>query len=338
MSSLVKDKAPEILEAIKSSVNILMHCHPSPDPDSVGSVLAMLHVLDGMGKKATAIIGDSEKPESMSHFPGFDRILSKNWGDIKPEEYDLLIAMDSSSKDMISQKHQVVFPDGMKVIVIDHHISNTNYGNINLVPDYPATGQVLFKLFKEWGIKLTPEIAANLFMSIYYDTGGLQYPPTDSQTYKVVGELVELCPNFSGLLFTFFNQNDPETLRFLAIALKNLNKYFNGNVVVSEVRLSELQEAKIDPLYTSKTEVVNKIISVRGWNIGISLFETDENEIHLSFRTRDREKYDVSKIAVAMGGGGHKAAAGVTVRKTFSEAKKLLLDTIQKLYPELGNP
>ena len=86
-------------------------------------------------------------------------------------------------------------------------------------------------------------------------------------------------------------------------------------------------------------EISNTIKSVVGWNIGIGLVETEPNKVSVSFRTRNADKYDVSKIATAVGvGGGHKAAAGTTIYEPFDSAKKSLLNAIAKVFPELGQP
>ena len=102
MTKTVEDAAPKILEAIKAARSILLHCHPSPDPDSVGSALAMKFALESMGKKATVIRGDSEIPQAFMHFPGAGDIVAKNFFEVDLAEFDLFIVLDSGSTNMIS--------------------------------------------------------------------------------------------------------------------------------------------------------------------------------------------------------------------------------------------
>ena len=109
MTETVKKLAPEILDVIKKSESILLHCHPSPDPDSVGSALAMKFALQSLGKKVTIIAGDSPVPSAFSHFPGFAEIIPKNFFEIDLAAFDLFIIQDSGSLDRISKKAQLFF-------------------------------------------------------------------------------------------------------------------------------------------------------------------------------------------------------------------------------------
>lgn len=339
MTEKVKELSPVILESIKASKCILMHCHPSPDPDSVGSVLAMMHALEGMGKNVTAIIGDSEKPANMAHLPGFEKILNKNWGEIDPKDFDLMIALDSGSKGMITKGGNFEFPRNLKVVVIDHHESNDKYGHINLVDtSYPATGQIVYDLLNLWQIEISPSIAACLFLSIYFDTGGFKYKPASDETFKAAVKLSSIYPDFSQVVFEFENKNEPQVIFFEGLALNNVHTYFGGKVAIAEVAFDQLAQLSIEKKHTENSQIANKLKSVAGWDIGISFVECEEGEFKLSFRTRNPEKFDVSKIAEALGGGGHKAAAGASITRPFKKAKEKLLRTISKTYPELESP
>src|SRR3989344_3205155 len=99
----MNDISSDILSHIEKANSILLHCHPSPDPDSVGSVLAMKCALEQMGKKATVIKGDSDIPQAFMHFPGADTIVKKNFGEVDLKNFDLFIILDSASPEMISR-------------------------------------------------------------------------------------------------------------------------------------------------------------------------------------------------------------------------------------------
>src|SRR3954463_13074656 len=103
ISPLIQEKAPVILAEIEKASSILLHCHPSPDPDSVGSALAMKFALEQLGKKVTVIRGDSEIPQAFMHFPGAGDIQSKSFGEVDLKNFDLFIIQDSGSPEMISR-------------------------------------------------------------------------------------------------------------------------------------------------------------------------------------------------------------------------------------------
>src|SRR5579872_6587049 len=101
ISPLIKEKAPLILAEIKKATSILLHCHPSPDPDSVGSALAMKFALESLGKKATIIQGDNDIPRAYMHFPGAQDIVKKNFFELDLTQFDLFIVQDTGGLERI---------------------------------------------------------------------------------------------------------------------------------------------------------------------------------------------------------------------------------------------
>jgi phosphoesterase RecJ-like protein len=340
MTGLVRQLASEILSEINKSQNILLHCHPSPDPDSYGSALALYYYLISQNKKVTIIAGDSEIPKRAACLPGIDKIISQNYFQINPEKFDLFLILDASSLSQISKLGEITFPPNLRTVVIDHHLTNSKFADVNLVDtSYPAVGQMLFDLFSLWKIKITREIAICLFLAIYTDTGGFKYEKTNPETFVVGGELAKIVPDFWKYVFEYENQNDPENIYYEALALNSVKLFFGNKVAISIVPNSELQKWKIRQVHTEKTEIANQLKSVVEWEIGASFVEREEGITSVSFRTRNPSKYDVSKIAVATKfGGGHPAAAGATLKMPFNQALKYLLDTISSVYPDLGSP
>ncbi len=328
-----RDKASLILAEIKKAKSVLLHCHPAPDPDSVCSALAMKFALEQLGIKATVIKGDSVISQGFADFPGVGEILPKNFFEINIADFDLFIILDSGSPQMISRLKPIEFPLSIKTIVIDHHASNQSYADINLIDlTSPAVAFVLFKLFKEWGIELTHDIALNLFIGIYTDTGGLRYPPTDHRVYQAVTELVGKAPAFYKAMFTMDNSNTKELLYFQAIALNSIETYLGENIVIASVSQQALTDKKILVKEISNSGISNTLISVIGWNVGILMVEVEEKRVKMSIRSRDEVKFDVSKLAVALGGGGHRAAAGAVLNMSLDEARALVVAKAKELY------
>ncbi len=332
MSEIIKQQAPLILAEIQKAKNILLHCHPSPDPDSVGSALAMKLALEQLGKKVTIIQGDSEIPKVFA-FPGAETILQKSFGEIDAKEFDLFIILDSSTSNMVSFKTPVVFPESMMTVIIDHHVSNAEYGKINCVDSsYPATAQLLFDLFREMGVKLNHDIALNLFMGIYTDTGGFKYRGATAETLRVASELAALAPDYVSHIFRLENSNSRGALVYQGLALSSIKEFCDGKVAVGSVSYSQLQEYGIKEEDYSSLSMANVIKSVVGFEIGVMLLEKEAGRVTVGMRTRDAERFDVSKLAVALGGGGHKAAAGAKLSMTISEACEKVVKTAEELY------
>lgn len=333
MTKTIHKKAPLILAEIKKAKHILLHCHPSADPDSVGSALAMKFAIEQLGRKVILIKGDNDIPEEFV-FPGIETIINKNFFEIDINDFDLFIILDSGSKDMISKEKEVIFPDSLMTVVIDHHVSNKGYGKINCIESaYPATSQILFHLFKEMNIEIDHDIALNLFMGIYADTGGLKYPLTTSETFKIVGELVSLAPEFTKTISIMENSKTKEDLIFLSLALASLKTYFSDRFALASITYEEFLENKINPDLCSPSEISTLFRTVKTFDISVCLTEVKPNIIKINFRSKDSIRFDVSKIAVAIGGGGHKAASGAHMKNiTIPEAIDLVVKKAKEIY------
>ncbi len=328
----IKEKAPLILAEIKKAKSILLHCHPSPDPDSVGSALAVKFAVEQLGKKVTVIKGDSDIPQAFMHFPGAKDILMKSFWEIDVADYDLFIIVDSDIAG-VSRIKQVELPTTMIVINIDHHKTNKGLGLINVTDkSYPATGQLLFDIFKEMGIKITSEIAANLFMGMYTDTGGFKYEATSPATFKVAAELVKIYPDFSKLIAEMENSTTLGDLAFSAAALSSLKTECKGKLLLSIVPYSLLQEKNIPDVSISAGAVSTILRKVGTFPVVGSLIEARPNKVKASFRSQDADLYDVSKLTASMGGGGHKAAAGASLDMSLEDAEKLVLLKVKELF------
>ena len=338
MIDKVKEMAPSIFDAIKKSKSILLHCHPYPDPDSIGSVLAMSSVLKKMGKEVTPITGDSKYPDNLASLPNRDWIISRQWSQIDSKQFDLFIILDSSSPSQISQLTEVIFPKNMKTIVIDHHRTNAGFGNINLIEtDCSSTCQILYVLFNYWGIKIDPDVAICLLLGIYADTGGFKYQNSNSETLKVVSELAKIYPNYHKFVFDLDNYRQPVELEMMGVALSSIEKYFDGRVIFSVITNKDIRKRGLRREEAMEGLIAGTLRSVVGWDLVASLVEAEPNVVTVSLRTRDENDFDVSKIAMAIGekGGGHRGAAGTTISLPIAEAKRMLIDKIGELFPSL---
>lgn len=331
-------KAAKIKEAIKDSSRILLHLHPGPDGDSVGSALAMYHALKQLKKKAAIISGDSPLPPFLSHLPGFKTIKIQNYFQTDLSRFDLFLIFDSSSPNQISKLKPVVFPAHLTTINIDHHATNTKYADINLVDTAsPATCQILFTLFTQWGIKITKNIAACLLTGLYTDTQ-FKFDYTKWQTFDIAGKLARIYPDFPNIFFHIDNSNSPQTIKLIALFLSSVKTYLNDHVAIASVSQKQLKKHRLDANQVGGLNIPNFLKSVIGWDIAVTLIEIQPGFTKISLRTRQSKKYDLSKIAVKFNGGGHPSAAGAMIAKPIPQTRKLVVDTISAIYPKLGHP
>jgi len=292
----------------------------------------MRFVFEQFGKEVTVISGDSKIPPEFMHFPGVSDIIGKDFFEVDLSKFDLFIVLDSASLGMISRYGQINFPDSLSVVDIDHHISNDGYGNINLIePEYPATCQILFDLFKEWGIKMNSDIAQNLFIGIYTDTL-FKYDGVTAHTFDIAANLARYIPSISKLIALMENSDTPKNISFQGFALNSIDTFLEGRLAISSVPQSFFIEKDIKDSDISPSDISSIMRSVAEWKISVSLIETEVNIIKVSIRSQDVGKYDVSRLATALGGGGHRAASGAVLNMTLDDAKKLVVLKVKELY------
>ncbi len=338
MSPKIKEMAPVIWDAIGQSKKILLHCHPNPDQDSIGSALAFYHLAKSLGKEAVVIAGDSPIPDFAQFMPGHEAIEPKNFFDIDINNFDTFFALDISSLNRLSSLGPVQLPAQLKTVVIDHHRGDGAFGQINLVePTYPATAQILFDLFTVWGVKLDYNMAANLFLGLYYDTGGFKYEGTSAYSLKVAAELAELVSDFSTIVSAIDGSNKPETVVYQRLMLDSL-EIVNKKMALVSASYQDLLQAGLSTETASApgSPVSDLLLAVKDWEVVITLVEKEPGQVRISLRARPDKVWDVSKIAMALGGGGHRLAAGTRIMGTVSEAKAKLLKTIAQIYPDLA--
>ncbi len=328
----VGEIAPVIFAEINKAKSVLLCCHPFPDPDSVGSNLAMKFALESLGKKVTVIQGDTNVPLAYMHFPGADSIVKKNLFEINFKDYDLFISLDSP-QDQLSKIKPIDFPLPIRSISIDHHSSGKTFADINLViNEAPATAEIIYKLLNEWKIVITPEIAANIFVATYFDTLFLKLPSVTPETFSMMSALSIKINNRANLLSRVESSETPETLLLYGKAFSSVTTFLNGNLAISRLSYDDLVECGMDKISKSTNFVSNFMKMVYGWKIVVAIMEIEPGYVKCSLRSNDVINYPIDQIAMTLGGGGHKGAAGIKLKTTPEEAARLIVEKTKALY------
>ena len=304
----------KIWDKIKESNNIVLISHLNPDGDALGSSLSMYNILKNMGKNVK-VLNMSDLPPYLDFLPNYDKVTKT-----LPKQMDLMISFDCGSFDRLGISNRPKF-----LINIDHHISNTNYGDINLIEDAASTSQVVFNILEANNIKIDIDSAICIYTALVTDTGNFQYESVTSEVFRVASELVKcgVKPEFVSKML--YERDRLSRLRFLAKALDTLELYLDGKVGVVEVT-NELMQ-KTGAVKDDTDGLVNMVRKLATVEVAIMLREEEEG-IKISLRSKNY--VDVSKIAVKYGGGGHIRASGATItNKTFKEIKEMLINDIK---------
>ncbi|MDP3994318.1 MAG: bifunctional oligoribonuclease/PAP phosphatase NrnA [bacterium] len=304
----------KILEEINKAQRILINCHRNPDPDSVGSALALYQVLSSYGKDVK-IISPTNILKNIRFLDCFEIIQTVKFDKYDFSKHDLFITLDSGDWNMASGDGEGSKPD-IKIINIDHHETNTNYGNINLVEKTASScAEVLYNLFSDWGFVIKPGmkypgIAEALLCGIISDTGTFQFNNADRGTFEAALNLMEIADK-NKIVFNLFQNMDLNLLRFWGEVLKLLKIEKDGNFVWAAIPY-KVYEKYGKPAEGKETAAGNFLSIVGGSDFGILMVETEENSLSISFRSRTG--FDVSEVAKKLGGGGHIMAAGASLK------------------------
>lgn len=300
----------------------------------MGSSLGLAHALRDLGKQVTVISGDSVIPDYLAHLPGVTEVRVTPFLNLDQSEFDLFVILDSAKEEQISRQGEVVFEPHLKTIVIDHHSTNRGYGNLNWIdPTSPATAQMVYELLAWKGVSISQDSATCLLVGLFTDTGGFQYPPTGKRTFQAAAALAEIAPEYHQAIFPIANSLNAQNLAYQGLALRNVELHplpDGKQLAISSVSSQERLELGITPEFADKSHIANLLKSVVGWEVGVGMVELEPGNVRVSLRTRDSKKYHLGNIAAKLGGGGHPAAAGLSLQMSLEAAKIAIIEAIRE--------
>ncbi|NLY74753.1 MAG: bifunctional oligoribonuclease/PAP phosphatase NrnA [Firmicutes bacterium] len=305
---------------IEAKNQFIVTCHVHPDGDAIGSLLAVGFLLKKLGKNVELVCSEGV-PTVYTFLEGSELIKKERGPSLLPE---VLIAVDCAERERCALAEEIWGIPGLIVINIDHHITNTGFGNLNIVDSQAAaTGEVLLRLFKEAGIALEQGVATALYTAVATDTGFFRYSNTSSFTLELAATLVkEYGVEPAKVAEQVHEQKSFNSIRLLGEVLCTLKVGVGGKVAWMVLDQEMLNKY---PVENEETEsFVNYARSIEGVEIGILFKELRANEIKLSWRSS--VNVDVSKLAAYFGGGGHARAAGCTLN---GPVKKVVDDVLR---------
>lgn len=292
--------------AIQAAEQALVACHVHPDGDALGSALALYRALANDGRKPVVSFPEPfTVPRQYRFLPGVAELTPP---DQAPRAADLFVCFDAGSLDRLGSLIDA-FEGAARTIVIDHHASNTRFGDVNLVdPAAPASAVLCRELLRRLGLPLDQQIATALYTALVTDTGRFQYQSTTPATHLLAAELLAAGVNQYEVAKTVFESNDIGYLRLLADALRRIQQVPVASLVWTFVTQADLARHGID---LEQTEgLIDLVRTDAASDVAAVLKEQPDGAFKVSLRSKGGT--DVGKLAAAYGGGGHALAAGFT--------------------------
>ncbi|NLK97014.1 bifunctional oligoribonuclease/PAP phosphatase NrnA [Defluviitalea saccharophila] len=311
----------DIIQSLKKYTHIALAAHISPDGDAIGACTALALALAKINKKPIILM--EEYLEKYNFLPGRQYIYNTYPAD---EPLELFVALDCGDLQRLGA-YAEYFEKAPLTINIDHHISNPNYGDYNYVDsEASSTCEIIYKIIKQSEINIDDEIAASLYTGIVFDTGGFKHSNTTALTHQIISDLIKYNIEFSDIMDRLFYSRSIESAKLLGLALNKMELLQDKQLCVCDLSKKEMEEVGAS---VNDTEgIISSMKNIEGVLVAILLYEKNSNEVKVSFRASGDK--DVCKIAQIFQGGGHKKAAGCSLNTDLIDAKKKILDIVQK--------
>jgi phosphoesterase RecJ-like protein len=311
-----------IIDAIRAAKTICIVGHVRPDGDCIGSQLGLLLALRAQGKKVVCWNEDSAPEKYRFLDPDGDFQKSK-----AGQKFDLVIATDCASFERLGKVGRHVTRRKL-LINIDHHESNTRYGDLNWISAHePSTGELIYRLLKTARWPITKQIADLLFTAVSTDTGSFQYASTRPGTFHVGGELVTRGANLARICNEVYQSFPLSRARLLKLLYSKFKLTHNDRVAYFWLKKADLARTGAD---SNDTEgLIDHIRDIEPVVVACIFEEIEPELTRISLRSKS-DRLNVRDICAQFGGGGHSAAAGARIPGSPLSVQRRVVAAIRK--------
>jgi phosphoesterase RecJ-like protein len=309
-----------IAARIKASRTIAVTSHLRPDGDSLCTSRAIASMGGLLGKSVTIVNHD---PTPVP-FSGFPELAGIRIGQIRAADFDTVVLLECAD---VSRSGQEGLEGAFKVN-IDHHYSNTPYADINWIdPEAPAVGEMVFDLSRFLGIRLTPEIAEDLFCAVVSDTGSFQFSNTTPRALAAATELARLGASPNRVAERLYYNNRPEKIQLLGRVLSTLTMHAKGTIAVISMFKRDMESLNLREVDTEDMTTLAR--SIDGVEMVMFFKEMGPETFRVSLRSKGSA--NAARVAEHFGGGGHIHASGFTVYGPYDRLVREVPATVESL-------
>ena len=305
-----------MLARIREDSRFALAAHEHPDGDALGSLVAMQELLSALGKDSVMYVSPDDLPLP-SEYEVFvlDAAIHAPPADIAERT---VVFLDCGNIDRNSAS---VLRDGAHLLNIDHHHDNTRFGTVNhVVADASCTAEIVWDLMHGLDVAPTPVAAQAMYIGLITDTGRFMYENTGPRAHLMAAELIEAGVDVADVYRQLYEEMPPEKLALMTLALGQLQRFDGGELTLTSLTAEDFASTDAEEHYSEG--VVDQLRALHGTKVAVLVREVLSGERRgqrkVSLRATD-EDVDVSLIARAQGGGGHRRAAGFSTPLALDE-------------------
>lgn len=316
----LEEPASDFAAHVQAADSIYVASHIDPDGDAIGSLLGLTWSLRAMDKRVTPACADAV-PNTFTFLPGASEITHE-----PPTDEALIIILDAGGLDRIGKLHDAERFAGKPVINVDHHVTNTRFGDVLLVdPQAAATAEILYLLSETMDLPLPPESTVCLLTGIMTDTRSFRTSNTTPRVLQVATRLMQ-----SGAPLTEIVQQVYESMSVASLCLRGqvlAAMQHTDRIIWSQVTQEMLHQCNATA--EDANGIINLMNSTREADMAILFREDADGSIDVGFRSKP--DVNVAEIAVALGGGGHPQASGCRLSGPLPEVRRRVLDKVREM-------
>jgi bifunctional oligoribonuclease and PAP phosphatase NrnA len=316
----------QVLAELRDADKLVVVAHENPDGDAIGSLVAMQGILSEIGKDCLMFIAERDLPLPQEYrFLPLEGLVSEPPGDVNERTIVFLDCGNIERNPAEAFRHP-----GAHLLNIDHHHDNTHFGTVNLVvPEASCTAEIVWDLMRALGVTPTRTVAEALYVGLITDTGRFMYENTGTQAHLMAADLIEAGVDVHAIYRRVYEGVPYGKLALLARGLANVQRYDDGRLTITDLSTVDFNDSDAEESYSEG--VVDHLRAVQGTRLAAlvrdRLSGPGNGSRKVSLRAGD-DAIDVSAIARAQGGGGHRQAAGFSTELSYDELVSFLREQL----------
>ncbi|MCS6845385.1 MAG: bifunctional oligoribonuclease/PAP phosphatase NrnA [Caldilineales bacterium] len=311
-----------MFDAVRSCLTaarrVLLISHVAPDGDAIGSLLGLYALLQEQGYQATPANPD-EVPPFLRFLPGWEDVVQQ-----ADEEFDLVVALDSSDLPRLGALFDPQRYGHLPLVNVDHHVTNLGYGTVNVVdPSASSTCEVVYRLALALGWPISPRSAQCLLTGIVTDTQGFRTANVTADLLGIAQRLMEAGASLPLITENAFGRSSLASICLWGQALTNVR--LEDRIIWTAIPLNA--RARCYGVEQSDTGLASFLVAAEEADVSVVLTERKDGKVDVGLRAK--RPFDVSQVALSLGGGGHPLAAGCTLAVDLETAQRLVLAALR---------
>ncbi len=315
------------LELVRGGRRFLVTCHIRPDADALGSALGFASILRALGKEAW-VYSEGGVPGTVTFLDGAADVV----GTVPEGTFDATFVMDAAAAELVPKLPPTARTGPL--VIVDHHSAADGFGDVIVREvDAVATGEVVLRLMDDLGLREVPRQGAQpIYAAIVADTGGFRYAGTNPTTHRLAAMLLERGVDPWSVAANLFERWAPARMSLLGEVLRAMRIEAEGRLAIVSVDRSMLvRTGASDEMIEG---MVNYGRMLEGVEIAALVWMPETgSDVKVSLRSAGRA--DVARLAIALGGGGHRSAAGASMALSIEAAEARVCREARAMLAEL---